>query len=90
MTTIREFNNFWKFTKLQDEIGISKKDVISPEYADTSWQFVVLPHTYNSEDGAGKTMDISENRGDYYHGSVCYRRSLVLSSEECEGKEVYL
>lgn len=35
-------------------------------------------------------MDMSENRGDYYHGSVCYRRSLVLSSEECEGKEVYL
>lgn len=52
--------------------------------------FVVLPHTYNSEDGAGRTMDMSENRGDYYHGSVCYRRSLVLSSEECEGKEVYL
>lgn len=90
MRTIREFNNFWKFTKLQDEIGISKKDAISPEYADTSWQFVVLPHTYNSEDGAGRTMDMSENRGDYYHGSVCYRRSLVLSSEECEGKEVYL
>ena len=90
MRTIREFNNFWKFTKLQDEIGISKKAVISPEYADTSWQFVVLPHTYNSEDGAGRTMDMSENRGDYYHGSVCYRRSLVLSSEECEGKEVYL
>jgi len=90
LRTIREFNNFWKFTKLQDEIGISKEAAISPEYADTSWQFVVLPHTYNSEDGAGKTMDISENGGDYYHGSVCYRRSLVLSSEECDGKEIYL
>lgn len=65
-------------------MNISKDNVISPEYEDASWQPVVLPHTYNSEDGAGR-MAVADG-GDYYRGTVCYRRNLALSFEECSGK----
>ena len=69
-------------------MNISKDYAISPEYEDTSWQPVVLPHTYNSEDGAGRMT--AADGGDYYRGTVCYRRNLALSFEECSGKELYL
>lgn len=55
-------------------MNISKDNVISPEYEDASWQPVVLPHTYNSEDGAGRM--VAADGGDYYRGTVCYRRTL--------------
>ena len=35
-------------------MNLSKDDAISPEYEDASWQPVVLPHTYNFEDSAGR------------------------------------
>lgn len=35
-------------------MNISKDYAISPEYEDTSWQPVELPHTYNSEDSTGR------------------------------------
>ena len=54
MRTVKALNDFWRFTKLPAGMNISKDNVISPEYEDASWQPVVLPHTYNSEDGAGR------------------------------------
>lgn len=88
MRTVRELNDFWRFTKLPAGMNISKDYVISPEYEDTSWQPVELPHTYNSEDSSGR-MTVADG-GDYYRGTVCYRRTLALSFEECSGKELYL
>lgn len=69
-------------------MNISKDYAISPEYEDTSWQPVELPHTYNSEDSTGRMT--AADGGDYYRGTVCYRRNLALSFEECSGKELYL
>ena len=88
MRTVKPLNDFWRFTKLPAGMNISKDNVISPEYEDASWQPVVLPHTYNSEDGAGRMA--AADGGDYYRGTVCYRRNLALSFEECSGKELYL
>lgn len=88
LRTVKALNDFWRFTKLPAEMNISKNDAISPEYEDASWQPVELPHTYNSEDGAGRMTAADD--GNYYRGTVCYRRNLALSSEECSGKELYL
>lgn len=88
LRTVRELNDFWRFTKLPAGMNISKDYAISPEYEDTSWQPVELPHTYNSEDSTGRMTAADD--GDYYRGTVCYRRNLALSFEECSGKELYL
>lgn len=88
LRTVRELNDFWRFTKLPAGMNISKDYAISPEYEDTSWQPVELPHTYNSEDSTGR-MTVADG-GNYYRGTVCYRRNLALSFEECSGKELYL
>ena len=88
LRTVRELNDFWRFTKLPAGMNISKDNVISPEYEDASWLPVVLPHTYNSEDSAGRMT--AADGGNYYRGTVCYRRNLALSFEECSGKELYL
>ena len=88
MRTVRELNDFWRFTKLPAGMNISKDYAISPEYEDASWQPVELPHTYNSEDSAGR-MTAADGE-DYYRGTVCYRRSLALSFEEFSGKELFL
>lgn len=88
LRTVRELNDFWRFTKLPAGMNISKDNVISPEYEDASWQPVVLPHTYNFEDSAGRMT--AADGGNYYRGTVCYRRNLALSFEECSGKELYL
>lgn len=69
-------------------MNISKDYAISPEYEDASWQPVELPHTYNSEDSTGRMT--AADGGNYYRGTVCYRRNLALSFEECSGKELYL
>lgn len=48
LRTVKALNDFWRFTKLPAGMNISKDYAISPEYEDTSWQPVELPHTYNS------------------------------------------
>ena len=68
LRTVKALNDFWRFTKLPAGMNISKDNVISPEYEDASWQPVVLPHTYNSEDGAGRMA--ASDGGDYYRGTV--------------------
>lgn len=88
LRTVKELNDFWRFTKLPKGMNISKDYAISPEYEDTSWQPVELPHTYNSEDSVGRMTVV--DGGNYYRGTVCYRRNLALSFEECSGKEIYL
>lgn len=64
----KNWNDGWLFSK---ENG-----------ADTSWEEVTLPHTWNGTDG-------QDGGNDYYRGACYYRKSLA-KAEIPEGKRIYL
>jgi len=69
-------NPDWKFVR---------RDVANaeqPDFDDSSWQSVTLPHTWNNLDG--------EDGGDnYYRGPGWYRRHVTLGAQE-RGKSLFL
>ena len=93
LRTVKALNDFWRFTKLPAGMNISKDNIISPEYEDASWQPVVLPHTYNSEDGALPNLilyhtedDNIERRKALYtaEGRLYYKGNLYVPDDlEC-------
>jgi beta-galactosidase len=62
-------------------------------FADTQWQPVSLPHTWNAFDGQdgikGKKVPGISLKGDYARGSGWYRRALSFDPS-WEGRRVYL
>jgi beta-galactosidase len=52
-----------------------------PAFADSAWEAVSVPHTWNGTDG--------QNGGDYYRGVGWYRRTLALPAEGA-GRRVFL
>lgn len=69
-------NGNWKFTR-HNAVGAEK-----PDYRDTEWESVSLPHTWNGRDG-------QDGGNDYYRGTGWYRRSLAIDSK-FRGKNFYL
>ncbi|RKI36225.1 glycoside hydrolase family 2 protein [bacterium D16-51] len=73
----------WKFSK----IGVWEEEIaeaVAPEFDDSLYETVSLPHTWNAEDGTcGK-------EGICYRGNGLYRKRLMLSYGEWGQKTVYL
>jgi beta-galactosidase len=66
----------WKFIR-KDVDGAQQ-----PDFDDSGWDSVNLPHTWNNLDG--------EDGGDnYYRGPAWYRRHLTIGSD-LQGKSIYL
>ncbi|HEY5078893.1 MAG TPA: hypothetical protein VII43_03565, partial [Opitutaceae bacterium] len=69
-------NPGWKFLA-GDEARASE-----PGFDDSSWESVVLPHTWNALDG-------EDGGGNYRRGPGWYRRHLALDSS-LKGRRLYL
>jgi beta-galactosidase len=74
--SVIDLNGDWKFVRA-DRFGAA-----APEFDDSSWEAVTLPHTWNNLDG--------EDGGDnYYRGAGWYRRHLTLDADSA-GKSLFL
>jgi beta-galactosidase len=71
-----DLNADWKFIR-QDVANAEQ-----PDFDDSAWQSVTLPHTWNNLDG-------EDGGNDYYRGPGWYRRHLTLGSQE-QGKSLFL
>lgn len=80
MRSIISLNDNWNFIRI-DNTGITETDAVSTDLDDSSWEKVCLPHTFNAGDGLNSS---------YYRGLTCYRRRLVLVSEQYKDKELFL
>ena len=93
-----EYNmNFdWKFTKsdswpLADALSAAVdggKQFYEPDYDDSGWQDVSLPHTFNDEDGFGNSA-ASDEGSPVWRGIVFYRKTFSLPEEQL-GKKVLI
>lgn len=71
-----DLNPDWKFIR-QDVANAEQ-----PDFDDSSWQPVTLPHTWNNLDG-------EDGGNNYYRGPGWYRRHVVLGAQE-QGKSLFL
>ena len=71
-----DLNPDWKFIR-RDVPGAQQ-----PDFDDSAWQSVTLPHTWNNLDG-------EEGGNNYYRGPGWYRRHLMLGPRE-RGKSLFL
>jgi beta-galactosidase len=71
-----DLNPDWKFIR-QDVANAEQ-----PDFDDSSWRSVTLPHTWNNLDG-------EDGGSNYYRGPGWYRRHVTLGSEE-QGKSLFL
>jgi beta-galactosidase len=69
-------NDSWMFCKT------NQPDFYQMEFNDTSWENILLPHTWNALDG-------QDGGNDYYRGIGCYRKHIVIPLNY-KGKVIYL
>lgn len=90
------FNEGWKFNKLADgtELNVAAIDT-------STWEAVTLPHTWNAIDGCdgyantvvesdGTVGAADRNENSYYRGLGGYRKEYTFSSQDYEGKKIYI
>ncbi len=70
------FNAGWRFAK-GDHAGASEQS-----FADSSWETVCLPHTWNNLDG-------QDGGNDYYRGPSWYRKSFDIPAVE-NGRRIFV
>ena len=85
-----EFNDDWRFLKLPEKIGLSCLAVERPEFDDSQWENVTLPHTWNAVDGADGRSGIDEGGEHYYRGLGGYRKKFVFPSEIYGDRKIFL
>ena len=66
----------WKFIR-EDVAGADR-----PDFDDSAWQNVALPHTWNAQDG-------QDGGNDYYRGPAWYRLHLTIPAD-LQGKLLYV
>jgi len=84
-----DMDSQWKFSK----IGSAEEEVsaaVLPEYDDSQYESVSLPHTWNAEDGADGWQTTDDDGNSYYRGNGIYRRELTLQRETWEQKRIFL
>lgn len=84
-----DMDSQWKFSK----VGCSDEElsaVILPEYDDSRYEMVSLPHTWNVEDGADGWQTTDADGNSYYRGNGLYRKELSLEREIWGQKNIYL
>lgn len=63
--------------------------VEAPEFDDSAWESISLPHTWNDVDGANGLTGKDEGGEDYYRGLGGYRKSTYFSEKDFDGKRVF-
>lgn len=92
-------NPDWKFSKpsgvkwpLKDAVETSKDTAgaffYMPQFNDSAWQDISLPHTFNDEDSF-RTVAADPGEGGAYRGISFYRKHFSLPKED-EGKKILL
>lgn len=92
MNSIRtemNFNSSWKFLKLTKASGLSELKIECPDFDDSAWESINLPHTWNAVDGADGWSGTDEGGEHYYRGLGGYRKSFTLS-EGFADKRLYI
>ena len=92
MNSIRtemSFNNNWKFLKLTKASGLSELKIECPDFDDSEWESINLPHTWNAVDGADGWSGTDEGGEHYYRGLGGYRKSFTLP-EGFADKRLYI
>lgn len=84
------FNNDWKFLKLPQKDGLSELEAEKPDFNDSNWESVTLPHTWNAVDGCDGWSGIDEGGEHYYRGIGGYRKSYFFDSDRFADKEIFL
>lgn len=84
------FNNDWKFLKLTQKDGLSELEAEKPDFNDSNWKSVTLPHTWNTVDGCDGWSGIDEGGEHYYRGIGGYRKSYFFDSDRFADKEIFL
>ncbi len=74
--------SFDRDTKLGTEVEAEFLQATQVDYADSSWEQIFLPHTWNAHDG-------SDEVAGYFRGIGWYRKHFVLG-EELRGKRISL
>ena len=83
-------NDDWKFLKLTQKDGLSELSIEKPEYDDSKWTDLSLPHTWNESDCCAVGVNADEGGERYYRGLGGYRKNLFFSKKEFADKEVFL
>ena len=86
---IIDFNADWRFLKLTQAGGLSALPVERPDFDDSEWESVNLPHTWNSVDGADGREGVDEGGEHYYRGLGGYRKSFTIPAE-LENKRIFI
>lgn len=92
MNSIRtemDFNSNWKFLKLTKASGLSELKIERPDFDDSAWESINLPHTWNAVDGADGWSGTDEGGEHYYRGLGGYRKSFALP-EGFADKRLYI
>lgn len=77
-------NRDWKFYK-----GKSS-NAFSPEFDDSEWESISIPHTWNNIDGQDGTIGGKSIKDtDYFRGDCWYRKKVFFEKED-EEKQIYL
>ena len=84
------FNNDWKFLKLTWKDGLSELAAEKPDFDDSNWESVTLPHTWNAVDGCDGWSGIDEGGEHYYRGLGGYLKSYFFDSDRFADKEIFL
>lgn len=84
------FDSGWKFLMLTEKNGLSELKVEVPNYDDSMWENVTIPHTWNDSDTCDGKSEIEEGGEKYYRGLGGYRKKQFFSSERYSGKKFIL
>lgn len=88
--TTESFNGGWKFLKLTQKDGLSQLPIEKPEYDDSQWTALSLPHTWNESDCCAVDTDADEGGERYYRGLGGYRKNFFFSKKDFAEKEIFL
>lgn len=87
---IESFNGDWRFLKLTKKDGLAQLKVEAPDFDDSQWEKVTLPHTWNDKDGCDGQSGADEEEEGYYRGLGGYRKRCYFSYDDFAGKSVFL
>lgn len=87
--TVIDFDNDWRFLKPTQAKGLSGLAIETPDFDDSAWESVSLPHTWNAIDGADGWSGIDEGGEHYYRGLGGYRKKFTLP-KITDNKRVYI
>lgn len=93
------FNIDWRFSKpygatwpLKDAVDGTKdssgRSFYEPDFDDSSWQSVSVPHTFNDEDSF-RNVSLDAGDGGVYRGIAFYRKEFILPETD-NGKKVLI